>query len=147
PISFTQKFGSDKRRVTLKGEAFFQVEHNPQKPFVVKVAGAEIIVLGTSFYVAAYDSLNMTEVGVKKGRVKVVTANSFVILAPGESISIKRATAEISPIASYEPNNLYWQSKTLVFQDDDLTSVFETLERNYNVDIRVENKKILNCRL
>ena len=54
-LTFPQQFADEKREVTLVGEAYFEVAKQAKRPFVVKTAGQEIAVLGTSFNVAAYD--------------------------------------------------------------------------------------------
>lgn len=53
-IIYPVKFGLFERRIQLEGEAYFKVEHNTRRPFVVEFEGGEIRVLGTSFNVKAY---------------------------------------------------------------------------------------------
>ena len=53
-IHYPVKFGLFERRIRLEGEAYFEVTHNPRRPFVVEFEGGEIQVLGTSFNVKAY---------------------------------------------------------------------------------------------
>ncbi len=148
-LSHPRKFKGDRRQVSLQGEAFFEVEPDEVKPFVVKVEGASITVLGTSFYVKAYDSLNVVEVGVEEGRVKLSSdiSGGEVLLSAGESISIDKTTGEILPQKKFNPNKLFWKSKTLIFSNEPLAEVFAMLEQLYGVDIEVENGEILNCRL
>lgn len=148
-LSHPRKFKGDRRQVSLQGEAFFEVEPDEVKPFVVKVEGASITVLGTSFYVKAYDSLNVVEVGVEEGRVKLSSdvSGGEVLLSAGESISIDKTTGEILPHKKFNPNKLFWKSKTLIFSNEPLAEVFAMLEQLYGVDIEVENGEILNCRL
>ncbi len=146
-LRFPEEFKTDERSVSLKGEAYFEVTSNPEKPFLVKVEGADIQVLGTEFTVRAYDSLDVIYVGVKEGSVSVSTADSEVILRTGESITIDKRTRRIDPVTAFNTNNLYWKSQTLIFQNEKLETVFETLENYYNIIISPENPSILDCRL
>lgn len=146
-LSFPEKFGPKQRSVTLKGEAFFIVEPDAQKPFVVEVDGATITVLGTSFYVQAYDSLEAITVGVKEGTVKVANRDTETVLEAGESVTINSVSNKMQAIEAFDPNELYWKSKTLIFQNERLETVFQTLERHYAVKITADNQKLLDCRL
>ncbi|MEA3444854.1 MAG: FecR domain-containing protein, partial [Bacteroidota bacterium] len=48
------------RKVKLEGEAFFNVERMPSKPFIVETAELVIEVLGTSFYINSTEGRNFT---------------------------------------------------------------------------------------
>ena len=145
-LSYQKEFGDNERAVSLTGEAFFNVTKNEQKPFHVAVDGATITVLGTSFYVKAYDSLSTIFVGVEEGKVKVVASGTDVVLTAGESIAIDKDTKQSQSLA-FNPNDLFWKSQTLVFQNEKLGKVFATLEKKYNISINIANKQILECRL
>ena len=70
-LSYPEHFNADKREVYLTGEAFFEVEKNPQKPFFVYSGKVTTKVLGTSFYVKNLDGIKKIEVEVVSGRVSV----------------------------------------------------------------------------
>ena len=146
-LRFPEAFKTNERLVSLKGEAFFEVTTNPEKPFRVEVEGASIQVLGTAFLVQAYDSLETVVVGVKEGSVMVKTPNDEVVLKVGESVTIDKSTRQINPVIGFNTNKLYWKSQTLIFQNEKLQTVFETLENHYHVRIKPENMAILDCRL
>lgn len=146
-VVYPENFSGDVRAVSLEGEAFFEVKSNPDKPFLVKAKGATITVLGTSFYVKAYDSLNTIEVGVEEGTVKVATDRANAVLTAGERISIDMASGQIADVKAYNPNHIFWKSQTLIFQNEPLADVFKTLEKVYNITIEVRNPQILNCKL
>lgn len=149
-LVFPENFDEDKRQVTLEGEAFFEVVPNPEKPFLVEIDGAVVEVLGTSFYVKAYDTTQAIVVGVEEGKVKVSTAGSEIILQTGETVTINSTSerqAALEPDAPFDPNDLFWKSKTLVFQNEKLANVFQALEEKYQIEIESENSMIANCRL
>lgn len=146
-LTYSKLFNTDQRRVQLEGEAFFNVISDKQKPFVVQANNTTITVLGTSFYVEAYDRLDFIEVGVEEGRVSISSGGDEVILNAGERVVINKSNDQISAVEAYDPNNIYWKSETLIFRGDSLEEVFATLEKIYQVRIEVENPKILHCRL
>jgi ferric-dicitrate binding protein FerR (iron transport regulator) len=47
-ISYPSTFEGQTREITLQGEAFFDVAHDAQHPFIIHAQGADIKVLGTS---------------------------------------------------------------------------------------------------
>ncbi|ELR72720.1 hypothetical protein C900_01099 [Fulvivirga imtechensis AK7] len=146
-LTYSGSFNTDQRSVQLKGEAFFNVIPDKKKPFVVKINNTTITVLGTSFYVEAYDSLGFIEVGVEEGRVSVASMGNEVVLSAGERVSVNKRSGGVTAVQAYDPNSIYWKSETLIFRDDSLEEVFATLEEIYQIRIEVSNAKILNCRL
>lgn len=146
-VAFPPEFSGDKRPVSLRGEAFFNVVPDPQKPFVVQAGGIEVTVLGTSFGIKVYDSLQAITVGVREGQVKVAAAQAGIILNAGQRITIDRVSLDFGPVTAYNPNDMYWESNTLIFQREELADVFRTLEKIYQIEITTENANILDCRL
>jgi ferric-dicitrate binding protein FerR (iron transport regulator) len=65
-----QGFGGKERRVKLCGEAFFQVEHDKSKPFIVEADGASVRVVGTAFNVSAYSESGSVTTTVAEGKVE-----------------------------------------------------------------------------
>lgn len=70
-ITFPETFGERAREVTLEGEAFFEVAHNLEKPFVVRTGDLTTTVLGTSFNIKAFSKEEDIEVTVATGKVRV----------------------------------------------------------------------------
>ena len=80
-ISYLSKFKGETRQVALKGEAFFNVTPNKEKPFIVSVNDVLIKVVGTSFNVKTING--STEVVVESGIVKVVRGENTIELRAG----------------------------------------------------------------
>ena len=91
------------RRVSLIGEAFFDVEHNPEKPFIVEMGdGKYAEVMGTSFNIITDlgDGAASSQVDVKTGSVKVYSDGDpsvSTILTAGESTTINACLLYTSP--------------------------------------------------
>lgn len=148
-IKYPRNFKSDTRTVQLSGEAYFSVTPDPNKPFIVNTSEASIQVVGTSFYVRNYDSLSTIEIGVEKGEVifNAIRTDSTFNLMAGESIIFNKMTKQIEAKEDFDPNELFWKTNTLIFQNTQLSEVFNTLENKYGIRIEVTNRHILNCRL
>jgi len=151
-ITYPKKFAKNERRVKLEGEAFFNVEHNKEQPFVIEAGDAFVQVLGTSFNVKAYENSEI-EVIVTEGIVKLYIIDSetldssSIFLKAGQKGRI--STKEKIPVYVSEniPDELVWMDYTLIFKDTDLKRTFSLLEDHYNVKIKVSNEHILDCRI
>src|SRR5699024_2451974 len=62
-------YGEPVRAVTLQGEAYFEVTHNKEKPFIIHAAGTSIKDLGTAFNVRALPGEDNVQVAVTEGKV------------------------------------------------------------------------------
>ncbi len=136
-ISYTSSFGKTDRQVTLKGEAFFEIKRDTQKPFVVSINNTEVEVLGTSFNVQGYDDRQEIEVIVQTGLVKfsVPEVKHEVKLAAGQKGIYSKADNGLSSAANTDINFLSWNTRKIIFMENDLRSVIETLNKTYLVNI------------
>lgn len=151
-LTYQENKGNNQRIVLLKGEAFFEVTHNPRKPFIVGAGNAHARVVGTSFNVSAYEGREV-EVLVTEGKVKLSgsypdeTDTSFVILEKGMKgrLGIDKKKPQI--VEQKHPDELFWLHHRLVFDETTLKLVFEILEKHYDISINVKNDTILAYKL
>lgn len=148
-IEYPEEFSQNERRVKLVGEAFFKVKKDTAKPFIIEAHNAIITVLGTSFNVKALEEDVAVEVLVEEGLVQLSNPDQTqsVKLHVGEKGIFIKETNEVKKEIDIDAESLYWLNKTLLFRNTNLSAVFETLERLYSVEIKVENQLILNCQL
>jgi transmembrane sensor len=133
-LEFPRKFKKDIRKVSLTGEAFFEVTHDPSKPFVIDAETTEIQVVGTSFTVST--SKDSVELIVKTGRVNFTPdadAGKKTMVVAGERAVY--GSGSISKQANTDPNFNAWQTKKLVFQRTQLSQVVATLGDYYGINI------------
>lgn len=121
--------GSERRVRLLRGEAFFQVAHAPERPFWVEAGLARARVTGTAFSVdRAGDEVSVT---VAEGRVETsveASAAAPVPLAPGQSISyLGRRGQEVRTVDV--ARDLAWRQGRLVFIQEPLSRVVEQINR------------------
>lgn len=134
-IRYSSAYNKKERTVQLTGEAFFEVRHDQQKPFIVKAGHASTKVYGTAFSVAAYPSSGQLRVALQRGSVGVTydTANAEKMLAPGEML-IYNKTSKTIAIENQPPDKLgAWTTGKLVFFKTPLNDVLYQLEQRYDV--------------
>ena len=146
-LTYAPSFGETNRKVTLKGEAFFEVERNPQKPFIISVNKTEIEVLGTSFNVQGYDELAAVEVIVATGVVKFSAPEKKleVTLHAGEKGVYSLATQQMNSSVNEDINFLSWNTQKMVFEGKDLRSVIATLNKTYQANISLATEISPSC--
>lgn len=151
-LTYPKKFRGKVREVKLQGEAFFKVESNPQKPFIIDAGIGKVEVLGTHFNVNAADK-GIVEVTVTEGTVKLFNVDSLtldtnsVILKAGQKGIISQLFKIPAKIISNKPDALFWVNKTLIFDGTELSKVIHLLEKNYHISINVTNPSLYNCQL
>ncbi len=87
-LSYPASFKGKTRNVKLNGEAFFNVEPDKEKPFIIDVNNVQVKVVGTSFNVRSYNGI--TEVIVETGIVQVIKAGETIELKAGERTSLSQ---------------------------------------------------------
>jgi transmembrane sensor len=138
---------NDERFVKLSGEGFFEVTHNPSKPFVIQADKSEVKVLGTSFNVRAYENEPQNEVFVVTGKVSLADSNDqSIILSPGEEGVLDKRNNTIARTSEPNQNLAAWKTKQLIFRKTSLTEVTETLEKYFQISITVKNPDLQKCR-
>ena len=147
-LTFPEDFTKKERRVELEGEAFFQVAKDASKPFVVETELADIQVLGTSFNVRAYADENLVEVFVKTGKVAVwlKDSNKRVELNPGEKLVFDKNLNKVVSAKDATGNSMAWKDGILFFKEKTFREIFSEVERQFGIEIRVKNEKLLSCR-
>ena len=133
-IKYSKKFNKRTRNIKLTGEAYFIVEHNPNKPFIVETENFYVEVVGTEFFVSSY--ADNCEVIVSTGKIKVynkTNKNSPIILQSGEKASINITESVIHKEKNTNRNFLSWKTGKIVFNHQKLSEVSLILENIYKI--------------
>lgn len=137
------KFSGKTREVSLKGEAFFNVQRNENQPFIVHTAQVDIKVLGTSFKVKTDSLAGITEVTVKTGKVLVSALTDSIVLTKGQ-----RAVFENGAFVRHKHAALRaGLAATFVFERTSLLEVTTKLNEVYGTNIALKNRNMGNCLL
>jgi ferric-dicitrate binding protein FerR (iron transport regulator) len=142
-ISFPNKFTAANREVTLTGEAYFEVVHNPEKPFLIYTGKVKTQVLGTSFNVKAYANEPKITVAVISGKVGVVAGKLSALLTPNQTADYNTKDGKLLKSTIADASALKaWTDGALVFRDQAFNEITRTLIRRYNTNIIIQNDHI-----
>lgn len=141
----TFALSDQKRKVTLNGDAFFDVARDEQQPFIIKASDLEIEVLGTSFYVDARSQNAEIQVIVESGSVAVRSGGQEQILTANEKAVFKKSNKHLAKTDNDDPNYLALKSNILTFNNTKLPDVVFALNRQFNVNITLENEILNDC--
>jgi len=148
-VAFPKTFSKKGRNVKLKGEAYFRITPNKDKPFSIETKDLKVTVLGTSFLVKDDTASKKTIVTVESGKVMVeaIQGHSTVMLEKGEQAIYNEIEGTLEKNVNNDPNYLAWKTGILNFNDTKLLHVVETLKSFYKEDIVIASSKITNCQL
>lgn len=145
-ITYAKNYGKKERRLKLEGEAFFDVKHIDDKPFIVEAEGTLIQDIGTSFNIKAVDTDTIVEVFVKSGEVIFFTKdNKGISLTAGEMGVYNKNTRTFTRIASPDVNATAYVNKVFLFQNVRLADVVQRLNMVYNANVRFGNELLKEC--
>lgn len=144
-IEYPHRFGIAERRIRLDGEAYFDVESNNLRPFIVEMdKGTEIKVIGTKFNVAAYNESSEICVTLIDGCVEFKDPKQKKVMSPNEYLEYDKNTQEISIVTLTDASkNTMWTENTIIFRDTPLLEVLRTLERQYGIYFSIEDESLL----
>jgi len=142
-IDFDPAFSGKTREVTLTGEAYFDIRHNP-RPFIVHTGPITTTVLGTAFNINAHEkALTIT---VLKGKVKVDNGTgAFSILKRNEQVSVDLVNRLLKKIQVDAKEEIAWKKPYLLFNDVTIKEAVEELRQRFQVTIVLTNPAVENC--
>ena len=151
-LSFDPKLNQNKvREVKLRGEAYFEVQANPQKPFRIETPHGLIEVLGTSFNVRALKTEAQTEVQVMSGRVALMGKgkNDHRIEIPANFIGYVPSIEKQASI-SFRDKKVFastqvWRTRKIELSGRTLGEAQEILRRYSDYRLEFSDPQIANC--
>jgi len=138
-IEFPTAFTGNERRVSLNGEAYFEVAKNKNMPFKVKTALQEIEVLGTHFNIMAYDNENSIQTTLLEGSVRVSSKDARALLKPGQQAELNKSNNRISVQEVSTKAVVAWKNGTFMFAHEDMRSILNKVSRWYDVEVIYKN--------
>jgi len=146
-LIYPQTFGRNNRKVTLKGEAYFDIAPDASHPFIIDAGNARVRVIGTSFNVITDNKDNEVEVFVTTGTVMLTSSDGSesMTIEPGYigRISGNNTSSSLNTDANY----LSWNTDILTYNGERLGVVFADLKRTFNIDIAAADPAINDYRL
>jgi ferric-dicitrate binding protein FerR (iron transport regulator) len=137
------------RKLTLKGEAYFEVAKMKGVPFIVETDRLVVKVLGTKFNVVSYSEDSNINVTLLEGSIALKMdndKNKEIRLVPNKSATFDKSSniLEVKDVDASMSNQ--WSQGTIIFDDEKLEQIAHRLEREYNVKIDISNAILIDSR-
>ncbi len=148
-LVYPEKFTGTLRMVQLKGEAFFKVAKDQQKPFIVEAAGTKTLALGTAFNIHAYPE-NDIKIALLEGKVQVQNVGQWAavpglpvrfqtaILSPGEELVVYKDNSDFDRGPFNYESVFGWKEGILFFDGVDFACFRSSIEKWYGVKVTVK---------
>ncbi|RQO74491.1 hypothetical protein DBR43_03620 [Pedobacter sp. KBW06] len=142
-IRLPTDFGTKERRLTLMGEANFEVQRDSLKPFIVDAREISIRVLGTAFNVNAYQQFQRIKVSVGHGKVQVNEGQTtLALLTKGQGLEFSKTTHQFEVKSIMSSNSTAWISGLTVLEKASFQEVQQAMLNVYGVKISTKDKKV-----
>lgn len=148
-LSYPIPFDKTERRIHLNGEAYFNVTHKADQPFIVSVRNdrMRVHVLGTEFNIQAYDNDSQIKTTLVNGKVnlELKDKNGQIYeeqLAPSEKATFNLADGRVNIERVNPQYETAWIEGRLMFKDSPLPEVLKDLSSFYNVQFDVRDQVI-----
>ncbi len=149
-LAISESFNRESRTVELKGEAYFDIKHNPNKPFIINSGEIKTTVLGTAFNIKAWDEEKKISIVVTRGKVMVqshrkvlalLTKNQRIVYNTEEKVANKENRIDAQKTV------VDWTKKEMTFDGIDFEDIVKILGRRYEKTIIVQNPVLLHHKL
>jgi len=133
------------RRLSLTGEAYFDVARDPDKPFIIQSGNMETQVLGTAFNIKAYPGEPFA-ITVTNGKIKLEDKKTKTVTFLTPNKQVKYANQQPPVLVAVKADMAYaWTKGQLEFYDQSFAEIARTINRKYNVNIVFANKSLEQC--
>ncbi|MFO7998994.1 MAG: FecR domain-containing protein, partial [Bacteroidales bacterium] len=125
------------RKVSLEGEAFFDVTRDASQPFIIETEPAIVEVLGTSFNVRSTGE-NDFELYVEEGKVRVSTRkkpSERMDVEAGETLSFSEN--RFIKFRAGDNSASEWKTNRMHFKDETLENILMVINRNFGSRLEV----------
>ncbi|MDR2811362.1 MAG: FecR domain-containing protein [Tannerellaceae bacterium] len=142
-LRYPTSFAGKERKVELDGEAYFEVAHNEEQPFVVSTEKLDIKALGTQFNVSAYQGRNTFNTSLIDGSVKIYNKGkeeNAMLLQPNESVELESNRLIKHRLDNF--NFLLWKDGLYAFDNMSFTDIMDKMQWYYDIKVDVHNRKL-----
>jgi len=136
-LKYPVKFNGHDRKVTLSGEAYFEVAKNKEVPFIVDASSQRIKVLGTHFNIAAYPDDNVIRTTLAEGKVLVSNQKDSLVLNPSQQVIGTVNSLRIEDVNLDDV--LGWKDGLFIFENISLKEMLRQISRWYDVEVDLNN--------
>ena len=141
-LSYPVAFNQTTREVTLQGEAYFQIQPDPKRPFVVQTAGMQVAVLGTEFNLNTRKKENI-QTALVQGKIQIIASNgNRLILKPGQIAETDGINGNIQILKENILQHISWQKGRFYFEEANMQEIMNELALWYDVEVEFQNEKL-----
>ncbi len=142
-LKYPQKFKGKERRVFLQGEAYFEVSHNKNMPFVVETEAQELTVLGTKFNIVAFPEESTVQSTLVSGSVKINVKESDkkVLLIPGQQAIVDKESQLLKVNSVDVTEIIAWKEGFFSLENVTMDEFLNRLSRWYDVKFVYDDDK------
>lgn len=146
-FSRPENFSVKERRVRLKGQAYFEVIPDTNRPFVIQTQSGEVKVLGTSFNVRDFPTETEMKVEVLTGRVQLETRDESqkIYLEANENGILNKKNKTLVKQKQTSENFLFWHTGKLLFKEQALGEVLSELEKQFDIKVQLLDANLASC--
>ena len=143
-LIYPEKFSDKERRVIVKGEAYFKVAHESNRPFRVETDGQVVTVHGTEFNVKSYKEDKNVLTTLVEGSISLSKANGSgeVMLRPGHQSQFSKQDASTTVRTVNAEMVTSWRYGKFVFENQTLEEIMQELSRWYNFEYEFSNNDL-----
>lgn len=146
-LNYPKVFSGKTREVYLSGEAYFDIQHDPSRPFIIHTGKVITTVLGTAFNIKEDGLQHTIVVTVTRGKVSVANGTqSLGTITPDQEISFNTVNNQHFKKDVDAKKVIAWHEKEIDFNDITFADAAETLQQRFKVKISFANEKVKNCR-
>ncbi len=147
-LDYPSAFTGKTREIYLSGEAYFDIKHDPSKPFLVHTGKIVTRVLGTAFDIRAYPGDETIKVTVTRGKVQVWKENkSLGLITANQQISFSKTTEKAIQKTVDSKALVAWKPEEVAFNDISMVDAAKRIAERFNVQVEFANPQIKNCRI
>ncbi|BAV05455.1 FecR family protein [Filimonas lacunae] len=140
-IQFPLEFAVGKREVYIEGEAFFDIAHDAQSPFIVHTAKSDIQVLGTSFNINTYEP-GQARTSLVSGSVRATSAKGNTVLQPGQEVVF--TDSSFTTYSFDVAATLSWLEGAYYFHEVPLQNLSGILSRWFKTRVQFDKPELEN---
>lgn len=148
-LTYPSTFTGDSRRITLEGEAYFEVKTDSLIPFIVSVDRLDVKVLGTKFNLKAYKNNPETILSLKEGVIEAITNHALddttketIRMQPGDQLLLNKINGSLERKKIEGEWYAAWTEGKLVYRNESLHRIIDDIEQRFNVVIEITDSNL-----
>lgn len=146
-LTYPVCFSGENRVVHVEGEAYFDIVHDSEHPFIVQTPNTSIQVTGTSFNVRAYNDEPIESTTLVSGAIKINCGKEEIDLTPNQQFVYDKKSHQTS--LSDVNTELYtsWKSGAFIFMNVPLDNIMSYLSKWYGFSYSFDDATTKNIRI